>query len=157
MNSDVKVRRFQASDLETVLKLHREGLQQTSSYAQDRQFDADLSDIPTNYFHGGEFLIALKDDSIVGMGAIRKIDQATAEIKRMRVVAAWQRKGIGAYILQILIKRAKDLGYHRVILDTTINMIAAQHLYEKHGFREYKRGEIAGMDCIFYSLDLPME
>ena len=93
---------------------------------------------------------------MVGMGALRKIDGNTAEIKRMRVEIKLQRQGIGLLILNYLIGRAKELGYTRIVLDTSTNQIAAMRLYEKSGFKEYQRGEIAHLHMIYYEMILPI-
>ncbi len=150
-----QLRQYQPSDQATVWQLHVDGLKQTGSFVDDRKYDQDLLDIEKTYLkNGGEFLVALLDNKVVGMGGFSKIDDQTAEVRRMRVNADYQGQGIGSLILETLIQKAKDLGYKKLELDTTVNMKAAIQLYEKHGFKEFKRGRAGHLESIFYELEL---
>ncbi|MDD4901874.1 MAG: GNAT family N-acetyltransferase [Patescibacteria group bacterium] len=151
--SKIKLRRYRTSDQDTVLRLHVEGLKQTESFLDDPKYNQDFSNIKEIYLNNrGEFLMAMLNDEIIGMGALRKINEQTAEIKRMRVDLKYQRQGIGSTILDRLIDRARELGYEKIILDTNTNQAAARRLYEKYGFKEYKRGSVAHLQTIYYEL-----
>nr|WP_298659491.1 GNAT family N-acetyltransferase [uncultured Flavobacterium sp.] len=156
---NITLRQFEEQDKEAIIKLHIEGLKQSGSFIDDqksrKQLDRDLQDIYDTYIDkGGEFFVAKINDKIVGMGALRKIDESTAEIKRMRVNPKFQGKGIGGLILDRLIKKAKEIGYKKLILDTSTKQIVAQNLYKSRGFKESKRGEIYGQDTIWYECDI---
>ena len=99
-------------------------------------WDDDLHHIEDVYLQGGTFLIGEMDERIVAMGAFRKISEERAEIKRMRVHPAYQRRGYGQMILQELEARALAMGYSVLFLDTATELVAAQNLYRKNGFRE---------------------
>ena len=94
-------------------------------------------------------------DRVVAMGAVRPRDETTAEVKRMRVHPDVQRRGYGRAILRRLEERALQLGYRRLILDTTERQIAAIGLYRSEGFVETRRGEVLGFPCIFFAKPLP--
>ncbi len=50
-----------------------------------------------------------------------------------------QEKGHGKKLLSMLINALyKDLGYKKIILDTNINNLRAQHVYEKLGFKKIR-------------------
>lgn len=137
----LQLRQYQDSDQDAVWRLHINGLKQTDSFIDDRKYDKDILTIKDIYINnGGDFLVALLNKKIIGIGGLRKFDDKTAEIKRMRVNIKYQQKGVGTIILERLIKRAKELDYKKVIIDATENQKVAQHLYEKRGFKEYKRG-----------------
>jgi len=91
------------------------------------------------------------------MKGFLKIDNRTAEVRCMRVNIDYQKQGIGSFILENLIKKAKELGYKKLELDTIENMHAAQRLYEKFGFKEFKRGRAGHLESIFYELELVNE
>lgn len=151
----VMLRRYQDTDHASVWKLHVDGLNQTGSFVPDPVLDADFQNIRGIYLeNGGDFLIAQCDESIVGMGAIRKIDHTTAEVKRMRVNAHYQSRGIGSMILSRLITRANELGYQRLVLDTSRKQLAAQKLYEKHGFVRYHSEDSSETSKLYYELRL---
>ena len=72
----------------------------------------------------GTFLVALVDGRLVGTGAIRPIDNETAELKRMWLLEAYQGRGIG---------------YRRIWLSTdAIEQSRAVRFYERLGFRPIK-------------------
>ena len=84
------------------------------------------------------------------MGALQRISDDKAEIKRMRVHPNFQRRGFGQTILNRLEMRADDLGYKILCLDTTVQQIAARKLYEKNGYCEIEQQKISGFDVIFF-------
>ncbi|KKQ27265.1 MAG: GCN5-related N-acetyltransferase [Candidatus Magasanikbacteria bacterium GW2011_GWC2_37_14] len=156
---NIKLRQFEEKDKEATYNLHIEGLKQSESFIDDpkarEQLDQDLKKIREEYIDSdGEFFVAIIDDKVVGMGALRKVDDITAEIKRMRVKPELQGKGIGALILDKLIEKAKELGYKKLLLDTSIKQIVAQRLYESRGFKESRRGEIYGQETLYYQRDI---
>jgi len=152
---NLQLRQYKTSDQDAVWQLHVDGLKQTGSYIDNRKYDEDMLNIEGTYLdNGGEFFVASFDNKVVGMGGLLKMNNKIAEVKRMRVNIAYQQKGIGSLIIEILIKRAKELGYKKLELDTTENMHAAKRLYEKHGFKEFKRGRAGHLESIFYELDL---
>ena len=154
---NIELRQYQSSDYEAVLQLHFQGLQQYGVHISSELIsglDDDLGRIQEEYLKNGEFLIATDNEKIVGMGALRRIDSKTAEIKRMRVRQAHQGKGIGSLILDNLIEKAEKRGYKRLILDTTEKMQVAQNLYKSKGFREYKRDTFRNVLIVYYELDL---
>lgn len=153
--NNLQLRQYEATDQDAVWQLHVDGLKQTGSYVDNRKYDQDMLDIKGTYLNnGGEFFVASLDNKVVGMGGLLKMDNEIAEVKRMRVDLNYQQKGIGSSILENLITKAKDLGYKKLELDTTENMNAAKRLYEKYGFKEFKRGRAGHLESIFYELKL---
>jgi ribosomal protein S18 acetylase RimI-like enzyme len=145
------IRQYQNSDKDFAWQLHLKGLHQMNSFVDDPDLDKDLQSIEEVYIkNGGEFFVATINDQIVGIGALKKIDNKTAEIKRMRVDQEFQGQKIGSQILDLLIQKAQELGYKKLILDTSIKMHVAQNLYQSRGFKEYKRDIIGGLETIFY-------
>jgi len=73
---------------------------------------------------------------LVGMGALRELDPAHAELKSMHVRAAARGNGIGQLILDRLLAVARERGYQRVSLETgTMDAFApARRMYERAGF-----------------------
>ena len=99
----LEIRRYQPADNPAVWELHHRALGPTGAYFRDGIWDADLNDIPNHYLqNGGEFLVGMLDGKIVAMGAFRKKSTTLAEIKRMRVLPEYQRRGFGQAILNQL-------------------------------------------------------
>ena len=82
----------------------------------------------------GAFLIAYLDDTAVGCGAVRKLDETTAEIKRMYVDPAVRGKGIGRALVAALEREARLIGVTRMVLETGTRLAPAVKLYEAMGY-----------------------
>src|SRR6476661_943511 len=64
----------------------------------------------------GAFVVAYDDGIPLGCGAVRQLDQATAELKRMYVAPAARGQGIGRALLDQLEQEARRLGIRRLVL-----------------------------------------
>jgi putative acetyltransferase len=78
------------------------------------------------------------DRQLVGCGAIKELDAAHGEIKSMRTSASHRKKGVATFVLQHILRVAKERGYSRVSLETGSMPFfePARRLYRSHGFRE---------------------
>ena len=83
----------------------------------------------------------------MAMGALKRTSGRRAEVKRMRVRPGCWRRGYGREVLSALERRAAELGYVTLHLDTTVGQTAARRLYEKNGFREARRAPSSGFAC----------
>ncbi len=83
---------------------------------------------------GGAFLVALDGATIIGTGAIRRIDDATAELRRMWLLPAYHGRGIGYRLAQELFAFARAAGYRFVRLSTSDVQTRAIGFYERLGF-----------------------
>ncbi len=82
----------------------------------------------------GSVLIAYADRRAVGCGAVRRIDDATAEILRMYVLPSARRRGIGSLLLDGLEAEAADMGVTRLVLEAGDRQPDALALYAARGF-----------------------
>lgn len=97
----------------------------------------DLEDVKANYFEaGGLFLIALNGVEIIGSGAIRRLTEDSAELKRMWLLEAYHGQGIGYRLVSQLFAFAREKGYTRICLQTSPEQIRALAFYRKVGFYE---------------------
>ena len=101
------------------------------------------------------------DGTVLGVGAIKELDPAQAELKSMHTAAEARGRGVGRAILDQLLSVARSRGYQRVWLETgtTPGFTAARAMYESSGFTpaepfaDYVRTE----DNTFYTLSLAQE
>jgi putative acetyltransferase len=82
----------------------------------------------------GAFVIAYLDDVPVGCGAVRRLDESTAELKRMYVDSSIRGRGIGRALVEALENEARRLGVKKVLLETGTRLTAAIKLYEASGY-----------------------
>ena len=84
----------------------------------------------------GSIFLYQHNDNFIGCVAVRKIDEHTAELKRMYVKESQRQAGVGQLLLDAAISFARSAGYHLMRLDTLSNMTPAMNLYKKNGFVE---------------------
>ena len=84
----------------------------------------------------GSFLIVRLDGRAIGCGAVRKLDETTAEIKRMWIDPAVRGRGVGRRLLAALESAAARLGCRLVRLDTSSHLPEALGLYRSTGYSE---------------------
>jgi GNAT superfamily N-acetyltransferase len=77
----------------------------------------------------GAFLIAYLHDLPVGCGAVRRLDEDTAELKRMYVDPQVRGQGIGRALLESLEREARALAVTKVVLETGTLLAAAIRMY----------------------------
>jgi ribosomal protein S18 acetylase RimI-like enzyme len=151
-------RRYEPDDHARVIELHRLGLRQTGTDIGPGPWDDDLHSpdtVRTTYLDGrGDFLVGLVDGEIVVMAALREHASGRVEIKRMRVHPDHQRHGLGQQMLDRLERRATELGYSGVYLDTTTRQGPAIALYRKNGYREVGRATRGPFDVVLFEKDL---
>jgi putative acetyltransferase len=82
-------------------------------------------------------------DDLMAIGALKKVDDTTAEIKSMRTAAAHLRRGAAAFLLEYLMTMALARGYRRLSLETGSGPAfePALALYRRYGF---ENGEAFG-------------
>jgi GNAT superfamily N-acetyltransferase len=136
MNSDISYRIASTDfDFELGRSLFKEYAASLGVDLSFQDFETELKVMHLQYNKpSGALLLAVKGGLAVGCAGIRKIDDETAELKRMYVQDAWRERGIGVNLLEFLIAHAKGLGYKKIRLDTLSNMTKAQSLYRSAGF-----------------------
>jgi len=148
------IRRYEPSEKRAIRRLHDDALNEVGAHLGSGPWDEDLDEIKDVYLEsGGEFLVGMLQGEVVAMGALRRISPERAEITRMRVRPGLQGCGYGQAMLDALHRRAAELGYSTLRLDTTVQQRAARHLYVKNGYREVGRGSIGPFWCVFYERD----
>jgi GNAT superfamily N-acetyltransferase len=84
----------------------------------------------------GAFFVAHFQSRPVGCGGVRRLDEITAEIKRMWVDPAVRGRGIGRQLLNALEGAAVELDCRVIRLDTSAHLSQAIGLYRSSGYRD---------------------
>lgn len=82
------------------------------------------------------FWSVLDGPTLVGCGALMRIDAEHAEVKSMRTSAARKRGGVASLLLDHILTEARRMGFTRLSLETgsAEHFLPARRLYEKYGF-----------------------
>jgi GNAT superfamily N-acetyltransferase len=154
---DLTIRPFRPDDKAALLALNAYGLKAAGiAVADDYYRGEDFDNLENTYTAaaGGCMLVGEQDGKIVAMGGIRRVDESTCELLRMRVYPDYQGRGYGRTILELLEREASRLGYRRVTLLTGESQHPAIDLYVRHGYRTTLREVLAGMPSLHMSKDL---
>lgn len=87
----------------------------------------------------GALLVMTGDQGTVGCGGIKRIDDTTAEVKRMWIDPDWRGLGLGRRLLAELEDLARRRGHRHVVLDTNETLTEAIAMYQQAGYRETDR------------------
>ncbi len=79
-------------------------------------------------------IVVYEDDVAIGCGAIKEYEKQVTEVKRMFVQPNKRGKGIATLVLKELEAWAKELGYHKCILETGTKQPQAIALYKNNNF-----------------------
>jgi len=100
-------------------------------FEPDPELDADLDDPGAIY---AALWVAVDGDAVVGSVALRDLGGGAVELKRMYLRPDQRGRGLGRQLLGVALDWARAHDKHSVCLDTSERMLAAQRLYEDHGF-----------------------
>ncbi len=93
-------------------------------------------------------VILLKDGEVaVGCGCFKEYDEISVEIKRMYLLPAYRGIGYAKMLLGELEHWAKELGYHKAVLETGSHNTKAVTLYQNYGYHQTKNyGQYANVE-----------
>jgi GNAT superfamily N-acetyltransferase len=134
-----EVRKLIREFLKWHLQRHTEDIELINEYFDPKDFEKELKTLPGNYAKpDGQLLLALYNKKAAGCVALKKIDDASCEMKRMFVYPEYHGKGIGYVLAKAIIDEAKNIGYKTMRLDTSFRQVEALKLYESLGFKKIK-------------------
>lgn len=106
------------------------------AYFDAGAFEEELATLPGDYSPpDGALLLAYVDGVAAGCVALRRIDSAACEMKRMFVYPQFHGRGVGRALGNAIVQEAKSSGYSVMRLDTSLRQLEAQQLYARLGFR----------------------
>jgi putative acetyltransferase len=121
-----------------------------------QNFEEEISNLPAQYSEPtGCIILCYENDKSIGCVGLRKFAEDVCEMKRLYLRKEARGKGIGRVLANIIIEKARELGYKKMQLDTIETMKEAIALYKSMGFKEIKPYRYNPLDSVLYmELDL---
>jgi putative acetyltransferase len=119
-------------------------------------FEDELAALPGKYAPPtGALFIAVNGEGTAGCVALRKLEDAVCEMKRLFVRPQFRGRGLGRQLAVRIVDQAIRLGYSMMLLDTLDRLEKAMKLYESLGFvrtEPYYHNPLPGV--VYWKLDL---
>ena len=132
------IRNHQPGDMGWII--HRHGALYAQEYGWDECFEAEVAEIAAHFIKHFDpkrerCWIAEKEGAIAGcIFLVRKTDRI-GKLRLFLVEPSARGLGIGNRLVTECIRFARRAGYRKITLWTQSILLAARHLYAKHGFR----------------------
>ena len=143
-------------DIKLVRELFLEYAKSLDFHLCFQDFERELAELPGEYAPpSGLLLLLMSEGKAAGCVALRKIEDAICEMKRLYVRPEFRGSGYGKRLAVAVLDEARKLGYSSMRLDTVPSMKEAIRLYQLLGFKKikpYRSNPIEG--AIFMELDL---
>jgi len=124
-----------------------------------QDLESEMAGLPGAYAPpAGCLLLAELGGRPAGCVALRRIDAARCEMKRLYVRPVFRGVGLAGMLIERAIEEARAIGYEEMLLDTLPGMRAARALYEMLGFRPcapYLPEPTGGAECLALDLRRP--
>lgn len=101
-----------------------------------QDFSAELDRLSVMYGPpAGALLIAHAGRDIAGCVGLRRFRDDMCEMKRLYVRPAFRGRHLGRHLAEAVARRAREMSYRTMVLDTLSSMEAAHELYLSMGFK----------------------
>lgn len=124
-----------AADLDGVRGLMESYFAELKLDHDPANLDKDLAD-PLQEYGGGGLILLIQHGTPAGCVGVRELGPGEAELKRMFIPGPQRGKGLGKALLQAAISLARSRGFTQLVLDTRLDLVSANRLYESHGFED---------------------
>ena len=87
---------------------------------------------------GNGRLVLEENGRLIGEACYREVGEVVAEIGIKICETDCQNRGLGRIILSMLISWLFEQGFEKIVLDTNLTNLRAQHVYESLGFQKLR-------------------
>jgi len=123
-------------DRDAIISIFREYIGSASVDLGFQDYEAEFATLPGRYaMPQGQILLVWQGGQVVGCAALRPIDEATCEMKRVYLRSSTRGIGLGRKLVERILHEARAAGYHRICLDVLPEFTAATRIYETLGFQ----------------------
>jgi len=132
---EIRPARF-PEDRATVEQIFREYIASPSVSLEFQDYERELAALPGSYAPPeGALLLAWQSGRAIGCVAMRPIDEAICEMKRLYVRPDGRGMGVGRHLADAIIAIAREAGYAEMRLDVLPEFERARDVYHALGFR----------------------
>jgi ribosomal protein S18 acetylase RimI-like enzyme len=137
-------------------------------------FEGELANLPGKYAQemGGHVYLAFKtpespsmshelllqNEDAIGVVGLRRFSTTntipTCELKRLYVAPDCRGLGVSKMLMDVALRKARNMGYHEILLDTLSSMTPARRLYQSYGFEQIDKYYESVEDAVFYKKSL---
>jgi ribosomal protein S18 acetylase RimI-like enzyme len=161
---EVRVRRATEADLAAAGQVTVDAYREDGFVPHDSDYLHELADAARRS-REAELWVAVDGEAVVGtvtfcrpgtpFAELARSDEA--EFRMLGVARPARRRGIAEALVVRCIERARELGYHGLVLSSMAEMAAAHRLYHRLGFRRDSRRDwspVPGVELLAFRLDL---
>lgn len=96
--------------------------------------------------------VAYADGAPIACGAWKRIDETTAELKRLYVLTEYRRRGVARSLIAALEADAAAAGIRRMILETAVDTTDSHRLYLSAGYQitDYYGSPAGEANCLCF-------
>lgn len=106
-----------------------------------QNYDREIDELEIKFAPPKSTLIIAYDENgrAVGCVGIKKFSDVICELKRLYVRPEYRKSGLGQRFTEMMIEKAREVGYKKMYLDTMPGLSAALRLYRRMGFYEIEK------------------
>jgi putative acetyltransferase len=140
----LNLRKANKEDESKIMDLVKSVLSDYGLKTNPHETDKDLFDLEDYYFSkNGWFAVLEMESGIIGSYGIFKIDEKTCELRKMYLLNNYQGQGLGKLMMVDAFKKARELGYSEIVLETNKLLDKAIAMYGKYGFVSYNPSHLS--------------
>lgn len=153
--NNLNYREARTGDEVQVLELIEIVLSEYNLSLEPQGADNDVTDLNYNYLsNNGWFQVVEHGKKIIGSVGVYKITDNECELRKMYLYPEYQGQGIGSTLMRNALKKAKQLGYKYMTLQTNSVLNKALPVYKKYGFVNDDTLEVCSRCDIAMKLEL---
>jgi putative acetyltransferase len=151
-----KLRRANNKDCENIVDLVYGILREYDLEPDPACTDVDIQDIESSYFDRGGtfFVLETEDGTTIGAYGLYPVEEHMCELRKMYLQKAYRGKGLGRFLLEDALSKARQLGFERMVLETASVLKEATALYKSYGLVEYNPQHMSSRCDQAYLLEL---
>lgn len=96
---------------------------------------------------GGRIFMAMKNGEAVGCAALIKMADGGYEVAKMTVLEGVRGSGLGRGLMERCIEAGREMGGHRLYLETNSSLAPALGLYRAMGFKDLQPADTEYARC----------